>query len=119
MERKYNAKKAKKPKKRVRFLLPGEELDHDGSPVRKKRRTENLDHIAEKPAPPISQNVEPNVLPLETRTDPIMPGAYAMLPDVGNADKAIKICPLVDHIFTFLREQLGAYTNRVEEDYPV
>ena len=117
IERRYNAKRAKKAKKRVRFLLPGEELD--GSPVRKKRRTEKLDRTAEKPAPPISQSVGRNVLPLDTRTDPVMPGAYEMLPD---ADKSIKVCPVVDHIFTFLREQLGAYripdNNRVE-DYPV
>ena len=117
IERRYNAKRAKKAKKRVRFLLPGEELD--GSPVRKKRRTEKLDRTAEKPAPPISQSVGRNVLPLDTRTDPVMPGAYEMLPD---ADKSIKVCPVVDHIFTFLREQLGAYRipdNNCVEDYPV
>lgn len=121
IERRYNAKKAKKAKKRVRFLLPGEELD--GPPVRKKSRTENSDCIAENPAPSISQSVGPSEPPLETRADPVMPGAYEMLPDAGNADMSIKICPVVDHIFTFLWEQLGAYrnldNNRVEEEYPV
>lgn len=119
IERKRNAKiakKAKRAKKRVRFLLPGEELE---SPVRKKRRTEA--HIAEKPAPPDCQSAALNVVPLETRADPVMPGAYE--PDAGNADKSIKICPVVDHIFTFLREQLDAYqfgdNNRVEKDYAV
>jgi len=52
-----------------------------------------------------------------------MPGAYEIPPDAGNGDKAIESCPVIDHIFSFLREQLAAYhfrdNKRVEGDYPV
>ncbi|KAF8348524.1 hypothetical protein F5887DRAFT_1071448 [Amanita rubescens] len=120
IERKNEAKKARKAKKRVRFLLPGEELER--SPVRKKRRTdENLDSesIPEKSAPPSSQRVAPS---LENRADPVMPGAYEMPESKG---KAIESCPVIDHIFSLLKEQLAAYhfrdniNKRVEGDYPV
>lgn len=52
-----------------------------------------------------------------------MPGAYEIPPDVQNGDKATESCPVIDHIFSFLREQLAASHFRdnklAEGDYPV
>lgn len=116
IERKNEAQNAGKVTKRVRFLLPGE-LEH--SPVRKKRRTNESGSMPEKSAPPSS----PNVPPRENRADPVMPGAYEIPPDVENGDKGIESCPVIDHIFSFLREQLAAShfrdNKRAEGDYPV
>ncbi|KAK2461166.1 hypothetical protein APHAL10511_006693 [Amanita phalloides] len=112
--------KGRKVKKCVRFLLP----DEEDSPARKKRRTdEHLDCIRGESSQSSSQETtELDSLQLETVVDPVMPGAYITQPDVADEGKSIGRCPLIGHIFSFLRGKLSDcqfQDDKHAEDYPV